>query len=167
MLVFTGLSIFAIYSNSSLYIIPFLLMLLPVYLHDKVNTNYLRGILRVETKKNDNLYYLSFVKKLKEANIDNKKTIQMYIDILELEDSYSDLYRMRSDFFLSTSYIPALMIYFATEFEKATVIAYLTIGLVLSPIVFFLFKVLVNRKRINRDKVLRFLIMRSIELSYS
>ena len=57
------------------------------------------------------------------------------------------------------------MIYFNDEFSKDITMAYLSVGLVLVPMIIFFVKIIFNRKKIKYDLILQYLKRRNIELT--
>ena len=109
-------------------------------------------------------YYHFFIKNLKKHKIKDSQ-IKYYIDLLELgKDSPNNT---KTGFFewLLPIFISGIMIYFNDEFSKAVTIAYLSVGLVVVPMIIFFIKIIFNRNKIKYDLILQYLKRRNIELT--
>jgi hypothetical protein len=109
-------------------------------------------------------YYHFFIKNLKRQKIKDSQ-IKYYMDLLELDKDSPN--NTKTGFFewLLPIFISGLMICFNDEFSKAVTMAYLSVGLVLVPMIIFFVKVIFNRKKIKYDLILQYLKRRNIELT--
>ena len=159
------LFVFGIIKNNILNLVAIFLLLVIFYIYNKTYDNYIKRKYYLHGTKIKDMYFNIFKKNLDVHDINNSKKVKFYIDILELEKVSTSNIKTGFLEYISLLYIPGLMIYFNSLFEKEETIAYLTIGLFSIPVFIFLFKVLfINRKQIKYDTLLHFLKRRNIEL---